>query len=198
MLENCNNILVLAPHTDDGELGLGGTISKLITEGKKVTYVAFSTAEESVPEGFPKDILKTEVRNATAKLGIKPENLIIYSYQVRKLNYARQEILEELIRIRRTKKFDLVFIPSLHDIHQDHTTIAQEGLRAFKNTTILGYELIWNNLSFDTQCFVRLSKENIDKKVAALKEYHSQGKRDYLSEEFIYSLAKSPWRSGGK
>lgn len=191
MLENCNNILVLAPHTDDGELGLGGTISKLITEGKKVTYVAFSTAEESVPEGFPKDILKTEVRNATAKLGIKPENLIIYSYQVRKLNYARQEILEELIRIRRTKKFDLVFIPSLHDIHQDHTTIAQEGLRAFKNTTILGYELIWNNLSFDTQCFVRLSKENIDKKVAALKEYHSQGKRDYLSEEFIYSLAKA-------
>ena len=191
MLEDCNNILVLAPHTDDGELGLGGTISKLITEGKKVTYVAFSTAEESVPEGFPKDILKTEVRNATAKLGIKPENLIIYSYQVRKLNYARQEILEELIRIRRTKKFDLVFIPSLHDIHQDHTTIAQEGLRAFKNTTILGYELIWNNLSFDTQCFVRLSKENIDKKVAALKEYHSQGKRDYLSEEFIYSLAKA-------
>ncbi len=182
---------MLAPHTDDGELGLGGTISKLITEGKKVTYVAFSTAEESVPEGFPKDILKTEVRNATAKLGIKPENLIIYSYQVRKLNYARQEILEELIRIRRTKKFDLVFIPSLHDIHQDHTTIAQEGLRAFKNTTILGYELIWNNLSFDTQCFVRLSKENIDKKVAALKEYHSQGKRDYLSEEFIYSLAKA-------
>ena len=191
MLENCNNILVLAPHTDDGELGLGGTISKLITEGKKVTYVAFSTAEESVPEGFPKDILKTEVRNATAKLGIKPENLIIYSYQVRKLNYARQEILEELIRIRRTKKFDFVFIPSLHDIHQGHTTIAQEGLRAFKNTTILGYELIWNNLSFDTQCFVRLSKENIDKKVAALKEYHSQGKRDYLSEEFIYSLAKA-------
>ncbi len=191
MLENCNHVLVLAPHTDDGELGLGGTISKLIREGKKVTYVAFSTAEESVPEGFPKDILKTEVRNATAKLGIKSENLLIYSYQVRKLNYARQEILEELIRIRRADKYDLVFIPSLHDIHQDHTTIAQEGLRAFKNTTILGYELIWNNLSFDTQCFVRLSKADIDNKVAALKEYRSQGKRDYLSGEFIYSLAKA-------
>lgn len=71
MLENCNNILVLAPHTDDGELGLGGTISKLITEGKKVTYVAFSTAEESVPEGFPKDILKTEVRKRHGQVGNK-------------------------------------------------------------------------------------------------------------------------------
>lgn len=191
MIQNCDNVLVLAPHTDDGELGLGGTINRLITEGKNVTYIAFSTAEESVPEGFPKDILKTEVRNATAKLGIKPENLIIYNYQVRKLNYVRQEILEELIKIRKREKYDLVFIPSLHDIHQDHTTIAQEGLRAFKNITILGYELIWNNLSFDTQCFVRLTKEDIKAKIMALKEYHSQGKRDYLSDEFIYSWAKA-------
>lgn len=190
MLENCNNILVLAPHTDDGELGMGGTISKLIADGKEVTYVAFSTAEESVPAGFPKDILKTEVQHATAKLGVKSENLIIYNYQVRKLNFVRQEILEELIKIRKRKKYDLVFIPSLHDIHQDHATIAQEGLRAFKNTTILGYELIWNNLTFITQCFVCLSEENINMKIAALKEYHSQGKRDYLSDDFIYSLAR--------
>ena len=148
ILNSYNNILVLAPHTDDGELGLGGTISKLIELGKKVTYVAFSTAQQSVPEGFPKDILKTEVKQATAQLGISPENLIIYNYEVRKLGYVRQEILEELIRLKKSNSFDLVFIPSLHDIHQDHTTIAQEGLRAFKNTTLLGYELIWNNLTF--------------------------------------------------
>ena len=53
-LNSFNNILVLAPHTDDGELGLGGTINKLIQLGKKVTYVAFSTAQQSVPKGFPK------------------------------------------------------------------------------------------------------------------------------------------------
>ena len=38
ILNSYNNILVLAPHTDDGELGLGGTISKLIELGKKVEY----------------------------------------------------------------------------------------------------------------------------------------------------------------
>ena len=181
----------MAPHTDDGELGLGGTISKMINEGKKVTYAAFSTAEESVPEGFPKDILKTEVRNATSVLGIKPENLLIFNYQVRKLNYSRQEILEDLIKIRSNGHFDLVFTPCVHDIHQDHTTIAQECLRAFKNTTILGYELIWNNLTFNTQCFIKLEEEHILTKIRALKEYHSQGKRDYLSEDFIRSLARS-------
>lgn len=191
ILPKSNHVLVLAPHTDDGELGLGGTIHKLIREGKEITYVAFSTAEESVPEGFPKDILKTEVKNATLQLGIKPENLIIFNYQVRKLGYYRQEILEELIKIRKNTDYDLVFMPSLHDIHQDHTTIAQEGLRAFKNTTILGYELIWNNLTFNTQCFVQLTEEDIETKCKALEAYQSQGKRPYLSKEFIYSLARS-------
>lgn len=191
MIKSCNNILVLAPHTDDGELGLGGTIRHLVELGKKVTYVAFSTAQQSVPEGFPKDILKTEVKRATAKLGILPENLLIYNYEVRKLGYVRQEILEELIRLWKSNEFDLVFMPSLHDIHQDHTTIAQEGVRAFKNTTLLGYELIWNNLTFNTQCFVQLEKRHIEAKIEALKEYESQGARDYLSDEFIFSLAKA-------
>lgn len=185
------SILVLAPHTDDGELGVGGTIAKLLEQGNEVTYVAFSTAEQSVPEGFPKDILKTEVKEATAELGIKPENLIVFNYEVRKLNYVRQEILENLIQLRKQKNYDIIFIPSLKDIHQDHTTIAQEGLRAFKNYTILGYELIWNNLSFDTTCFVKLEERHVQKKADALKCYRSQGQRDYISEEFVFALAKA-------
>jgi len=191
MIDKCNNVLVLAPHTDDGEIGMGGTINYLIEKGKTVTYVAFSTAEQSVPDGFPKDILKTEVKKATGMLGIKPEDVLIYNYEVRKLSYVRQELLEELIRIKKHTQFDMVFIPSLHDIHQDHTTVAQEAVRAFKNTTLLGYELIWNNLTFDTQCFVKLEQRHIDAKIEALKEYKSQGVRNYLSPDFISSLARA-------
>jgi len=191
MFNHIENVLVLAPHTDDGELGAGGTISKMIENDVNVYYAAFSTAEQSVPEGFEKDILKKEVRRATQKLGIKEENLFIYNYEVRKLNYVRQDILEDLIELRRTIDIDLVLMPSLGDIHQDHTTVAQEGLRAFKTKTILGYELIWNNLSFNTTSFVKLEKRHVQSKVHALKEYTSQNGRDYMSEEFIFSLAKS-------
>lgn len=116
--------------------------------------------------------------------------MVIYNYQVRKLNYARQEILEDLIRHRNDIFPDLVLMPSLNDIHQDHSTIAQEGLRAFKNTTILGYELIWNNLTFDTTSFITLDKRHVQAKCNALREYKSQGQRDYMSEEFIFALAK--------
>ena len=191
MMKYYKNVLVLAPHTDDGELGAGGTIAKLIEEGASVYYAAFSTAAASVPKGFAKDILKVEVKDATKKLGIKPENLLIFDYEVRKLNYARQEILEELIMLRAQTQFDLVLMPSLKDIHQDHSTIAQEGMRAFKNTTVLGYELIWNNLSFDTTSFIKLDKEHIQAKCDALKAYKSQNGRPYMSEDFIFSLAKT-------
>jgi len=191
MLSKFRKVLVLAPHTDDGELGCGGTIAKLVEEGCDVYYAAFSTAGQSVPEGFPRDILKTEVKAATARLGIKPDNLLIYDYQVRKLNYVRQELLEDLVAIRKKVNPDLVLMPALRDIHQDHSTVANEGLRAFKSTTVLGYELIWNNLTFNTQVFVKLSPSNIDQKIAALKSYESQGERDYMSGEFIRAHAKT-------
>ena len=191
MLSNFKNVYVLAPHTDDGELGAGGTIAKLVELGANIYYFAFSTAAESVPEGMPKDILKTEVINATNKLGIPKKNVVIYNYQVRKLNYSRQEILEDLMKHKKKLKPDLVLMPSLNDIHQDHATIAQEGLRAFKGNTILGYELIWNNLTFNTTSFVNLEEKHIQKKCDSLKEYTSQASRDYMSEDFIFSLAKT-------
>ncbi|MGB8490973.1 MAG: PIG-L family deacetylase [Bacteroidales bacterium] len=184
-----NNVLVLAPHTDDGELGAGGTISYLLGQKANIYYAAFSTAKDSVPQGMPKDILKTEVREATHQLGIEEKNLIIFDYQVRKLNYYRQEILEDLIRLRNNILFDLVLMPCLNDIHQDHLTISQEGLRAFKTTSILGYELIWNNLTFNTTCFVRLEEHHLESKINALKCYRSQKGRDYVKPEFIKSLA---------
>ena len=191
MITKFKKVFVLAPHTDDGELGAGGTIAKLIEHGADVYYFAFSTAEESVPKGHPKDILRTEVVNATKKLGIKKENVIIYNYTVRKLNYARQEILEDLIKYKRMITPDLILMPSPHDIHQDHSTIAQEGLRAFKTCTILGYELIWNNLTFNTTSFIKLEDKHVQCKCNALKEYKSQEGRAYMSEDFIYSLAKT-------
>ena len=191
MLSKFKRVFVLAPHTDDGELGAGGTIAKLIELGADVYYFAFSTAEDSLPDGLPSNTLEIEVKNATKRLGIKEENVIIYHYKVRKLNYVRQEILEDLIRHKKEMIPDLVIMPSLHDIHQDHSTIAKEGLRAFKTTTILGYELIWNNLTFNTVSFVKLDKRHIEAKINALQEYKSQKGRDYMSRDFIFSLART-------
>ena len=183
-------ILILAPHTDDGELGCGGTITKFIEDGKKVFCAAFSIAEDSVPEGFPKDALKYEFINAMKILGLPEENLFIYSFKVRHFPQYRQEILEEIIKLRNRINPNLVFIPSPNDIHQDHQVIAAEGLRAFKKISVLGYELPWNNIVFETRSFVKLDKRHLDKKIQALTCYKTQKHRTYLDENFIRSLAK--------
>lgn len=185
-----NRVLVLSPHVDDGEFGCGGTIAKLIDEGKDVYYAGFSTAEESVPAPWPKDILKTEVKEATKRLGINQDNVTIFNFKVRELGYHRQEILEELVKINRAIRPDLVFIPSLNDVHQDHSTVSMEGVRAFKFTTILGYELPWNNLNFHTMSYVLLSEKNLSSKINALDAYESQKGRTYSNIEFIKSLAR--------
>jgi len=191
MINSISKILVLAPHTDDGEFGCGGSVARFIREGKDVYYAAFSTAEESVPDPWPKDILKTEVREATKRLGIGEDKLVIFNYEVRKLSYHRQEILEDLVKIKNTICPDLVFLPSSSDVHQDHSTVSIEGIRAFKNTSILGYEIPWNNIEFRTEAFVLLADEDINKKLHALDAYNSQKGRNYANEEFIRSLART-------
>lgn len=182
-------ILILAPHTDDGEFGCGGTIAKFIEEGKQIYYAAFSLAEKSVPEGFPKNILEKEVRNAVKILGIQEKNLLLYKYEVRTFPLHRQEILEDLVALQRTINPDLILMPSLDDIHQDHHTIAEEGLRAFRTASILGYEIPWNNVSFKTLSFIFLEERHINKKIEALKCYKSQMHKNYINEQFIKSLA---------
>jgi N-acetylglucosamine malate deacetylase 1 len=182
-------ILVLAPHTDDGEFGCGGAIAKYIEQGVRVIYVAFSAAEQSVLPHLPRDILRTEVKLATRALGVVDEDCLVFDFEVRKFPECRQNILDKMIDLNHAYKPDMVFLPSINDTHQDHQTIAQEGFRAFKRSTMLAYEVPWNNLDFRTSCFIVLSKANIEKKLNAIGMYQSQMHRDYASPEFVNSLA---------
>ncbi len=186
-----SKILIIAPHTDDGELGCGGTIARFVEEGKEVYYAAFSVAEKSVPEGFPKNELEIEVKGAMKVLGVPENNLLIHRYEVRTFSYHRQDILEDLVKLKKELEPTLIFIPSLNDLHQDHKTIAEEGCRVFKMATLLGYEEPWNNISFNTASFVPLEERHIRKKIDALKEYKTQRYRNYLNEDFIRGLAKT-------
>ena len=181
--------LVLAPHTDDGEFGCGGTIAKLVSENVRVIYVAFSAAEQSVRKDLPRDILRKEVVLATHELGIAREDCIVLDYEVRRFPENRQAILQSMIDLNLQFEPDVVFLPSLNDTHQDHNVIAAEGFRAFKRITMFGYEVPWNNLDFRTTCFFEMSEINLKKKCSALERYVSQSHRDYARSEFVKSLA---------
>ena len=69
-----------------------------------------------MPKGLHKGTLKRKLKAATRNIGIKPKNLIILDYTIRKLNYVRQEVLEDLVKIRTNINPDIVFIPSSNEL----------------------------------------------------------------------------------
>lgn len=183
---NGDRILILSPHTDDGEIATGGTIVRFIGERKDIFYVAFSSCEKSVPGEYPKDILKKECLSATRCLGIPEKNSILLDFEVRDFPRMRQEILETMIAIKKDIDPDLVITPSSFDTHQDHQVIYCETLRAFKKSaSIWGMEQPWNNLNFRTDIFIELQDGHVRKKLRALRRYASQRDKDYFHDDYL-------------
>lgn len=189
IIDKKERILFISPHTDDAEFGCGGTISKLIDNGNDVFFLCFSFARKSLPEKCKHFDTKIELGNAIEVLGVHHKNLITFDYEVREFSKVRQHILENLVVVNKDIRPDIVFLPSEYDTHQDHLTISQEGFRCFKNKTILGYEMVWNNLTFITNLFIPISEENLNKKINSIMCYKSQCDRAYSNPEFLRSLA---------
>ena len=187
-----DRILVLAPHTDDAELGCGGTLARLVERGHDVFVAVFSIASDSLPAELPKDTLKHEFLDSMRVLGVPSGNALVKEYPVRRLAEHRQSILEELVALRKEIAPDVVFLPCKQDIHQDHQVIHAEGVRAFKNRSLLGYELPWNTFDFGPQLIVGLEDRHMERKWDMLQAYDSQMVlgRQYFSRDLIYGLAR--------
>lgn len=186
-------ILILSPHTDDAELGAGATLCKFLEQKHEIHWIVLSTAEESLPNSMPRDTLKKEFLGVMKLLGLGKEHYRIFNFQVRRLHEHRQEILEELVKTRKDFSPDLVIGSSPNDHHQDHQVVTNEMIRAFKDTSsIICYELPWNQIQFDAQMFVKLERKHIEEKVDLLKTYKSQIilNRPYFSEQFLLGWAR--------
>jgi N-acetylglucosamine malate deacetylase 1 len=188
-----SKILLLSPHTDDVELGCGGSVAKFIEQGHEILWTAFSVAEDSLPPGMPKDTLAREFEKVIQAYGLGKEQHEVLGFRVRHMSEHRQEVLDHLVEVRSRFSPDIVIGPSVHDYHQDHQVVANEMVRAFKaSSSIISYELPWNNVRFDDQLFVTLTEEHLRRKWEALQMYRSQLAKDrsYFEKDFIYGAAR--------
>jgi len=181
------NILVLSPHTDDTELGCGGSLTKWM-EKHHIYVVAFSPCVESIPEGWDVNSTKMEFTNSMQTLGCDYELL---DFPVRRFPEYRQAILEEMVKLNKAVEPDLVIGSSINDLHQDHKVMAEEMLRAFR-CSILGYESPYNNRGFDPNYYERLTEEHLYRKKDLINLYESQKVKNqsYFSKEFVFGLAR--------
>jgi N-acetylglucosamine malate deacetylase 1 len=183
-------VLVLCAHPDD-EVGCGGLINRLVEEGREVHYVYFSNcAESTLALGFEPRQLIDECFESCHCLGIPNKNIRGFDIPVRHFPQHRQVILEALVQIRKELNPSLVLCAASHDIHQDHSTLAQEALRAFKYNNIIGYEFPWNQMSSRLDLLVRLDERHLAAKVASWNCYKSQLSRSYHGGDLISALAR--------
>lgn len=179
--------LVISPHTDDVEFGMGATLARLVESGCKIDWLVLSNAYKSLPKGYADNVLLTE-QKASADFYRIENPLMDELFPVRDFPAHRQEILELLVSLKQNS-YDLVFCPSSFDCHQDHATVAQEVKRCFRSSTILGYELPWNNYSECFNFYSVLDDAHIEKKIHAISLYKSQNYKNYASAELIRATA---------
>lgn len=185
-------IVAVAPHLDDVELGAGGTIHRL-TKTNDVYYVGLS-----LPPLVDRDVFMKEFYTSAGILGLCQERMILCDYDPRNLFDARSEILQLLYDFNRDVKPDVVFIPNSRDIHQSHEVVFAEARRAFKFTSILGYELPWNSMEFSMDMFITLTEEEIETKIAAIEAFETQKNRLFFSNGIVGDLARVRGKQVGR
>ncbi len=185
-------IIAVAPHLDDVELGAGATIHRL-AKSNEVHYVGLSLPPLVIAETFMQEF------EASARiLGLARERMILRDYDPRNLFESRGEILQLLYDLNREIRPDLVLMPNSQDIHQSHEAVFAEARRAFKFTSMLGYELPWNSMAFSMDVFVTLTAEEVQVKVDAIEAFKTQSGRLFFSNGIVGDLARVRGKQVGR
>jgi N-acetylglucosamine malate deacetylase 1 len=191
-------VLFLGAHPDDIELGCGALLHNLINQ-TEVLCVTLSDNQKN-PD---LQKVKNEHYESMAVLGILKEKIILGPFATRVFPDSRQEILEFFIKLRKDFKPDLIFTHSKQDVHQDHNTMTDEALRAFRGITVLGFDVVRSSYGFFPHFLVEVSEEDVNKKIEALSKYETYRDRYYFNSELTRSimvrhgaLAERPFAEG--
>ena len=191
-------VCFIGAHPDDIEIGCGALIAHI--SGK--TEVQCYTLSDNQKNPLLKNVVD-EHYASMAVLGVPKENVIVGEFQTRHFPQARQEILEYLININNTFHPEIVFVHTKSDIHQDHATVTEEGLRAFRGTTVLGFDVIRSSYGFFPSFLVEVSEKHVKQKIAALAEYKTYESKYYFDPEVTRAtlirhgaLAERPFAEG--
>jgi len=170
-------VLVISPHTDDAEVGAGGTIMKF-KDKFEIFHVGMSACQDiSRNKAFD---LATEFKAANDFLGIKAE---VYEFVNRRFSEQAFQIRECFERLKRNFTPDIILCPAACDIHQDHQTIYAEAFRVFRNCTILGYESPRSSIGFRPTLYIILDEETVKRKCKLITLYKSQSKEYYMQKK---------------
>ncbi|HET6847079.1 MAG TPA: PIG-L family deacetylase [Anaerolineales bacterium] len=176
-------VLFLGAHPDDIELGCGALIHH-ISAMCDVSCVTLSDNQQNPELGSVVD----EQRRSMRILGVSPDRVIYGPFETRIFPQARQEILEYFLKLRAELRPDVIFVHSNQDVHQDHLTMTQEALRAFRGITLLGFDVVRSSYGFFPHFLVKVDEADVNAKVDALAQYETYRGKYYFNAALTRSI----------
>ena len=168
-------VCFIGAHPDDIELGAGALIAHIAP----MTEVLCVTISDNKKNPDLQGLVEEHYRSM-AILGVPEKNVIVGAFETRRFQHFRQEILEYLIQLNRSFHPEIVFTHTRADIHQDHGTLTEEVLRAFRGTTVLGFDVLRSTYGFFPNFLVEVTEADVEKKLAALAEYNTYTSKYYF------------------
>lgn len=191
-------VLFVGAHPDDIELGCGALIAQIVDQAD-LLCVTLSDNQKNLELTH----LVDEHRESMAVLGVPNERVLVESFETRNFARDRQQILEYLYQLNREHSPDLVFVHTEADIHQDHGVVTQEALRAFRGTSVLGFDVLRSSRGFFPDFLVEVSQADVDRKLKALACYRTYADKYYFDPQIARAtmvrhgaLAERPYAEG--
>ena len=177
-------VLFLGAHPDDIELGCGALIHHIAF----ISQVRCVTLSDNQKNPSLKNVVDEHYKSMEI-LGVIRENAVFGQFTTRIFPDARQEILEYFLNLREEFQPDIIFVHSRQDVHQDHNTMTEESLRAFRGITVLGFDVVRSSYGFFPHFLVEVSEEDVNAKIKALSQYETYRDKYYFNSELTRSIS---------
>jgi N-acetylglucosamine malate deacetylase 1 len=198
MLFYGKKVCFIGAHPDDIELGCGAFISNI--NGK--ADILSVTLSDNQKNPALKNLVEEHFRSMEI-LGVSRDHVRLEAFVTRRFPELRQEILEFLYQLNSEYHPDIVFTHTRSDIHQDHQQTTEEVLRAFRGTTVLGFDALRSSYGFFPHFLAEVSEQDVERKVQALAQYTTYNQKYYFDSSVLRAtlirhgaLAERPFAEG--
>ena len=183
---NLKSILCLGAHSDDIEIGCGGTILKLLAEHPDVDvhWVVLGAKEERAEEAVRS--AESFLRNAGHK------NVVVRGFRDSFFPAEWPSIKTFFHELSDSVSPDIIFTHRRDDAHQDHRVVSELTWCAFRNHLILEYEIPKYEGDLGTpNIFVPLSETDCRCKVQAITDsFDTQSEKRWFTDDTFWSLLR--------
>lgn len=179
-------VLCLGAHSDDIEIGCGGTILRLLKmyPNAEVWWVVFSAT----------GVRRREARNSAQAFleGVPKAKIILKNFRESFLPFRGEEVKDFFEEIKQAISPDVVFTHYRHDLHQDHRVVSEFTWNTFRNHLVLEYEIPKYDGDLGVpNTFVSLSKDICQDKVRNLfQSFASQRGKQWFTEDLFFALLR--------